>query len=86
MTGPITAILAGLPLLCVTLTAASQAEPQCHSNDRYQVVALPYPNDAGNRFMATRLEGAGPAGCVFDESKADLVIGRPGDPLWYAEL
>lgn len=86
MSGPISAMAVGLPLLCVTLTAASQAEPQCHSNDRYQVVALPYADDAGNRFAVTHLDGSAPTACVFDESKADLVIGRQGDPLWFAEL
>lgn len=86
MTSPLLAILAGLPLLCVTLSSASLAEPQCHSNDRYHVVAEPYPDDAGNRFAVSRLKGAAPATCAFDESKADLVIGKTGDPLWYGDL
>lgn len=86
MTGPVTAVLAGLPLLCVTLSSASQAEPQCHSNEHYHVAASPYPDDAGNRFAIIRLKGAAPTACVFDESKADLVIGKVGDPLWYGDL
>lgn len=86
VTHPITALLAGLPLCCVTLSSASMAEPQCHSSDRYHVVAQPYPDDAGNRFAVTRLDGSAPKTCIFDESKADLVIGAAGDPLWYAEL
>ena len=86
MAGPITALFVGLSLLCVTLTAASQAEPQCHSSDRYHVVALPYPDDAGNRFAVRRLAGAAPTACIFDESAADLVIGKQGDPLWFSEL
>ena len=71
---------------CVSLSSASLAEPQCHSNDRYHIVGQPYPDDAGNQFAVTRLQGAVPAGCVFEDSKADLVIGKPGDPLWYADL
>jgi hypothetical protein len=71
---------------CVLLSSASMAEPQCHSNDRYHVVAQPYEDDAGNRFAVSRLTGAAPASCVFDETKADLVIGKAGDPLWYADL
>lgn len=80
-------LVAALHLLCVTLTSAGRAEPQCHSNDRYHVVAEPYPDDAGNRFAVTRLAGhMPPATCVFDESKADLTIGQKGDPLWFGEL
>ena len=71
---------------CVSLSSASLAEPQCHSNDRYHVVAQPYPDDAGNQFAVTRLHGAAPARCVFEDSRADLVIGKAGDPLWYADL
>ena len=71
---------------CVSLSSASLAEPQCYSNDRYHVAARPYPEDAGNQFAVTRLKGAAPAGCAFSESGADLVIGKVGDPLWYAEL
>lgn len=86
MANAIATVLAGLPLLCVTLSSASMAEPQCYSNDRYHVVAQPYPDDAGNQFAVTKLTGAVPAACTFDESKADLVIGKVGDPLWYADL
>jgi hypothetical protein len=86
MANSIAVVLAGLPLLCVTLSSASMAEPQCYSNDRYHVVVQPYPDDAGNQFAVTKLKGAAPAGCTFDESKADLVIGKVGDPLWYADL
>ena len=72
---------------CVSLSSASMAEPQCHSNDRYHVVAQPYPDDAGNRFVVTRLdEASAPTGCVHDESKADFTIGTPGDPLWFSGL
>lgn len=71
---------------CVSLSSASLAEPQCYSNDRYHVVMQPYPDDAGNRFAVTNLTGAAPSSCAFDEAKADLVIGKVGDPLWYAEL
>lgn len=62
------------------------AAPQCHSNDRYHVVAEPFPDDAGNRFAVTRLTGAAPKDCMFDEAAADMVIGKEGDPLWYADL
>lgn len=86
MTGPLTTLVAALPLLCVTLSSTSMAEPQCHGNDRYHVVIDPYPDDAGNRFAVIRLNGTAPPACVFDESKAALVIGKPGDPLWYADL
>lgn len=71
---------------CVSLSSASMAEPQCHSNDRYHVVVQPYADDAGNQFAVTRLNGTAPSGCLFDESKSDLLIGKVGDPLWYAEL
>jgi hypothetical protein len=71
---------------CVSLSSSSMAEPQCYSNDRYHVVMQPYPDDAGNKFAVSRLTGAAPADCVFDVSKADLVIGKVGDPLWYADL
>ena len=71
---------------CVSLSSASLAEPQCYSNDRYHVAVRPYPEDAGNQFAVTKLGGAAPKDCVFDEAKADLVIGKVGDPLWYAEL
>jgi hypothetical protein len=71
---------------CVSLSSASLAEPQCYSNDRYHVVMQPYPDDAGNQFAVTRLKGAAPSTCAFDEVKADLVIGKVGDPLWYSEL
>lgn len=70
---------------CVSLSSASMAEPQCHSNDRYHVVAEPYADDAGNRFAVSRLNGTAPTTCAFDESDADLVI-KAGDPLWYADL
>jgi len=84
MINPVLALLACGPLLCVSLASAS--EPQCHSNERYHVAALPYPDDAGNKFAVTRLNGAAaPARCSFDE-KADLVIGKAGDPLWFGEL
>ena len=87
MTGPMTAMLAGLPLICVTLSSPGMAEPQCHSNDRYLVVAQPHEDDAGNRFAVTRLNGAPPpAACAFDERAADFVLGAAGDPLWFAEL
>lgn len=86
MTHPMMALLAGLPLFCVTLSSSGMAEPQCHSSNRYHVVAQPYPDDAGNRFAVTRLDGVAPETCIFDESKADLLIGAAGDPLWYAEL
>jgi hypothetical protein len=79
-------ILALLACGCVSLSSASLAEPQCHSNDIYHIVVEPYPDDAGNRFAVNRLKGAPPAGCIFDEAKADLVIGKRGDPLWYADL
>jgi hypothetical protein len=82
----LSALVLGLPLLCVTMTSASLAEPQCHSNARYHVVAEPYPEDAGNRFAVTRIDGAAPADCVFDAAKADLVIGESGDPLWFGDL
>ena len=71
---------------CVSLSSASMAEPQCYSNDRYHVVMRPYPDDAGNQFAVTKLNGAAPAACTFDDAKANLVIGKAGDPLWYAEL
>lgn len=71
---------------CVSLSAASMAEPQCYSNDRYHVVMQPYPDDAGNQFAVSRLKGAAPANCTFDKAKADLIIGKLGDPLWYADL
>ena len=65
MTGPLLAFLSGLALLCVMLSSASQAEPQCHSNDRYHVVAEPYPEDAGSQFAVTRLRGpSGESKCV----------------------
>jgi hypothetical protein len=87
MTNPFTVLIVTVHLLCVTLTSASMAEPQCHSNDRYHVVAEPYPDDAGNRFAVTRLEGrTAPATCVFDLSAADLTIGQKGDPLWLGQL
>lgn len=81
-----THLMALLACGCVSLSSASMAEPQCHSNDRYHVVAQPYPDDAGNQFAVSRLKGAAPADCMFDESRADLVIGKVGDPLWYADL
>jgi hypothetical protein len=81
-----TSIIALLACGCVLLSSASMAEPQCHSNDRYHVVARPYPDDAGNQFAVTRLKGSAPSTCVFDESKADIVIGEKDDPLWYADL
>ena len=71
---------------CVSLSSATLAEPQCYSNDRYHVVMQPYPDDAGNKFAVTRLKGAAPSTCAFDEAKADMVIGKVGDPLWYSEL
>lgn len=71
---------------CVSLSSASMAEPQCYSNDHYHVVMQPYPDDAGNQFAVAKLKGAAPAACIFDEAKADMVIGKVGDPLWYAEL
>ena len=79
-------LIALLACGCVSLSSASMAEPQCHANARYHVVAQPYPEDAGNRFAVTRLKGAAPESCRFDPSQADLVIGKPGDPLWYADL
>ena len=81
-----THILTLLACGCVSLSSASMAEPQCHSNDEYHVVGQPYPDDAGNQFAVTRLKGPRPAGCVFDKAKADLVIGKAGDPLWYVDL
>jgi len=84
MINPILAVLACGPLLCVSLANAS--EPQCYTNARYHVAALPYPDDAGNTFSVIRLNGAAaPAACAFDD-KADLVIGKAGDPLWFGEL
>lgn len=71
---------------CVSLSSASLAEPQCHSNDRYHIVMQPYADDAGNQFAVTKLKDAAPSACIFDAAKADLVIGKVGDPLWYAEL
>jgi hypothetical protein len=71
---------------CVSLTPASMAEPQCHTNANYQVVMQPYPDDAGNRFAVMRLKGKAPAGCRFDEARADFTIGEEGDPLWFGEL
>lgn len=72
---------------CVTISGASLAEPQCHSNDAYHIAALPYDEDAGNRFAVTRLHGKpSPADCSFDENSADFVIGKPGDALWFGEL
>ena len=85
MTSPILALLACGPLLCVSLATAT--EPQCHSSQGYHVAALPYPEDAGNRFAVTRLGGnAAPSACSFDEAKADFVIGETRDPLWFGEL
>jgi hypothetical protein len=71
---------------CVSLSPASMAEPQCHSDARYHIVVEPYPEDAGNRFAVTRLKGATVPACRFDASRADVVIGERGDPLWYGEL
>lgn len=79
-------LLVELPLLCVTLAAAGMAQPQCHSSERYHVVALAHADGTGNRFAVTRLEGPAPTACLFDETRADFVIGVPGDPLWYGEL
>lgn len=84
MINPVLALLACGPLLCVSL--ANAAEPQCYTNQRYHVAALPYPDDAGHTFAVTRLNGSpAPATCAFD-AKADLVIGAAGDPLWFGEL
>ncbi|MBX9455745.1 MAG: hypothetical protein KL863_06785 [Rhizobium sp.] len=85
MTGSFLAMVAGWTMLCVTLSSASMA-PQCHSNEAFHVVALPYPDDAGNRFAVSRQTGEAPADCVFDEAKADVVIGQAGDPLWFGDL
>lgn len=79
-------LLMELPLLCVTLSSAGMAEPQCHSSERYHVAALPHDDDTGNRFAVTRLEGPAPTACLFDETRADFVIGTSGYPLWYGEL
>lgn len=79
-------ILTLLACGCVSLTPASMAEPQCHSNARYNVVMQPYPDDAGNRFAVTRLKGKAPAGCRFDAALADVLIGKDGDPLWFSDL
>jgi hypothetical protein len=71
---------------CVSLSPASMAAPQCHSNAGFHVAMQPYPEDAGNRFAVTRLKGPAPSKCLFDAAKADFVIGKNGDPLWYGEL
>jgi hypothetical protein len=80
----IVTLLACGPLLCVSL--ANAAEPQCYTNQRYHVAANPLPDEAGNTFAVTRLDGGtAPAACAFDD-KADLVIGTAGEPLWFGEL
>lgn len=84
MTDPLIALLA---CGCVTLSSASMLEPQCHANERYHVAAKPLPDDAGNTFAVTRLaKSAAPSTCAFNAAKADLVIGKAGDPLWYDQL
>lgn len=83
----IAAIAAVLSCGCVSLAPASVAGPQCHTTRDFLVVEQPLPEDAGNRFAISRLEGRQAAAtCKFEESKADFVIGSAGDALWFGEI
>ncbi len=75
-------------LTLAPLTAAAQAQDaECHSNESFAVAVKAYDDEPGARFAVRALEGnAAPAECVFDEVAADVVIGKPGDPLWFGEL
>jgi len=60
-------------------------EIECHNNKDYLVVSKTYSGDAGAQFAITALNGKPkPAKCAFDAKKADFVIGKPGDPLWFS--
>lgn len=86
VTSSLLALFSGCTMLCVTLSSASMAEPQCHSSAAFHVAALPLPDDAGNRFAVSKLNGAAPMDCTSNEAVADFIIGGPGDPLWFGDL
>ncbi|CAN7638553.1 hypothetical protein LJR030_001780 [Rhizobium sp. LjRoot30] len=85
MPRPITfASLAAACLLAPLPVFAGEVE--CHANKEYAVAVQSYDEDAGAQFAVTALKGKKkPASCRFDADKADLVIGEPGDPLWYGD-
>ncbi|PWE56557.1 hypothetical protein DEM27_09255 [Metarhizobium album] len=70
----------------LTPLAAMAGEVECHANKEYAVAVQSDDEDAGAQFAVTALRGKKkPASCRFDADKADLVIGEPGDPLWYGD-
>lgn len=73
--------------LGTTATSASAQGLECHSNKEYLVAAQAYKdNEAGMQFAITGLRGKKmPRGCVFDAARADFIIGKPGEPLWFGQ-
>ncbi|MBW6419913.1 hypothetical protein KX729_00490 [Rhizobium sp. XQZ8] len=60
-------------------------EVECHDNNEYFVASKTHSGDAGAQFAITALNGKPkPGKCAFDAKKADFVIGKPGDPLWFS--
>ncbi|MBL0371404.1 hypothetical protein JJB09_05130 [Rhizobium sp. KVB221] len=83
------ALLAASTLAAVIGTSCpTQAgEVECHANKEYHVAVQSYDEDAGSRLAVTALKGKKKsARCTFDASKADLLIGEQGDPLWFDKL
>jgi hypothetical protein len=75
-----------IALAAIGSLPAYAQEVECHASKDYAVAVKPYADDAGAQFAVTFLGGkTKPTKCVFDAKKADYVIGKPGDPLWFGE-
>lgn len=78
------AFLAAAALTMLAAPAMAQ-EAMCFQNDQYLVIAQERVGDVGTDILV-RPPAKGKIACVYDQQPGDMVIGEPGDPLYYEGL
>lgn len=74
----------GLISACSCVSLADAAEVECHSNKSFRVAVKPFDDEPGSQFAITAVgKKAMPKKCSFTMAKADFVLGKRGDALWF---
>lgn len=81
--------LAAIAIFLFSTPKASYAvqEVECHANHDYLIISKAYAQEPGLLLAVISLKNkAVPKTCRFDAKKADFIIGKEGDPLWFEGL
>lgn len=78
-------ILLAATIVGLAATPALADDTQCFQNEQFLVIGQERTDDVGTNFIV-RPPATGKIACVYEEQAGDMLIGSPGDPLWYEGL